>query len=106
MLFICFFFFFFFFNDTATTEIYSLSLHDALPISCLSRPSYRGICEYFIIYLRTDLLSHLLKWSQRDSTIPGVSMVRQHRIWTQCANMEIRVGSFEGFWPKTEVDQL
>src|SRR5215211_9415949 len=28
----CFIFFFFFFNDTATTEIYTLSLHDALPI--------------------------------------------------------------------------
>src|ERR1039458_5123466 len=27
-----FFFLFFFFNDTATTEIYTLSLHDALPI--------------------------------------------------------------------------
>ena len=33
--FVCFvcFFVFFFFNDTATTEIYTLSLHDALPIS-------------------------------------------------------------------------
>src|SRR5947209_11213969 len=31
---------FFFFNDTATTEIYTLSLHDALPI--LSSPSTRG----------------------------------------------------------------
>src|SRR2546429_2969260 len=31
---------FFFFNDTATTEIYTLSLHDALPISGISlRPS-------------------------------------------------------------------
>src|ERR1022692_691761 len=29
---VSFFFFFFFFNDTATTEIYTLSLHDALPI--------------------------------------------------------------------------
>src|SRR5256885_12831368 len=29
------FYFFFFFNDTATTEIYTLSLHDALPISAL-----------------------------------------------------------------------
>src|SRR2546426_7700884 len=28
---------FFFFNDTATTEIYTLSLHDALPISTASR---------------------------------------------------------------------
>src|SRR2546429_9577901 len=29
-------FFFFFFNDTATTEIYTLSLHDALPISVVT----------------------------------------------------------------------
>src|SRR2546422_8223587 len=29
--------FFFFFNDTATTEIYTLSLHDALPISADTR---------------------------------------------------------------------
>src|SRR2546427_6025032 len=29
---VCPLFFFFFFNDTATTEIYTLSLHDALPI--------------------------------------------------------------------------
>ena len=31
-------FFFFFFNDTATTEIYTLSLHDALPIWLETRP--------------------------------------------------------------------
>src|SRR2546429_4303307 len=30
-------FFFFFFNDTATTEIYTLSLHDALPIFIAQR---------------------------------------------------------------------
>src|SRR6266699_6657864 len=29
--------FFFFFNDTATTEIYTLSLHDALPILAICR---------------------------------------------------------------------
>src|SRR2546422_4149228 len=29
---------FFFFNDTATTEIYTLSLHDALPISARAGP--------------------------------------------------------------------
>src|SRR5256885_9000660 len=37
--------FFFFFNDTATTEIYTLSLHDALPISSrasASRPGRRS----------------------------------------------------------------
>src|SRR5215469_18782580 len=35
-----FLFFFFFFNDTATTEIYTLSLHDALPI--YNSPSWWG----------------------------------------------------------------
>src|SRR5205085_11412864 len=45
------FFFFFFFNDTATTEIYTLSLHDALPIwrvhspaSSCRRPSAPARC--------------------------------------------------------------
>src|SRR2546426_4935970 len=35
--------FFFFFNDTATTEIYTLSLHDALPI--LVTPA-NGFCNF------------------------------------------------------------
>src|SRR5574337_386829 len=34
---------FFFFNDTATTEIYTLSLHDALPISGISWSSLGGL---------------------------------------------------------------
>src|SRR5256885_4394217 len=34
-------FFFFFFNDTATTEIYTLSLHDALPICNLDCTWFR-----------------------------------------------------------------
>src|SRR3989337_3943569 len=34
--------FFFFFNDTATTEIYTLSLHDALPISDRGHGADRG----------------------------------------------------------------
>src|SRR5437667_2789242 len=36
--------FFFFFNDTATTEIYTLSLHDALPISFRGR-RWRRACR-------------------------------------------------------------
>src|SRR2546422_2217038 len=45
-----FLFFFFFFNDTATTEIYTLSLHDALPIwsapslfPCIATASISGM---------------------------------------------------------------
>src|SRR6266498_5540055 len=42
---------YFFFNDTATTEIYTLSLHDALPIRPAARPSsasgqrWTGCCK-------------------------------------------------------------
>src|SRR5476649_1909576 len=35
----------FFFNDTATTEIYTLSLHDALPISDRNRAASPGLCR-------------------------------------------------------------
>src|SRR2546422_4641019 len=38
-------FFFFFFNDTATTEIYTLSLHDALPIWAMPQRSVRVGCS-------------------------------------------------------------
>src|SRR2546430_17602761 len=37
--------FFFFFNDTATTEIYTLSLHDALPISKSGK--WQGLNRFF-----------------------------------------------------------
>src|SRR6266404_5000111 len=42
------YFFFFFFNDTATTEIYTLSLHDALPIFPIVRDTTRTTypCPY------------------------------------------------------------
>src|SRR2546430_8500429 len=36
---------FFFFNDTATTEIYTLSLHDALPISFAGRRGLRAVLQ-------------------------------------------------------------
>src|SRR5215813_15656496 len=37
---------FFFFNDTATTEIYTLSLHDALPISFSGKNASGSVCEH------------------------------------------------------------
>ena len=54
-------FFFFFFNDTATTEIYTLSLHDALPILNnshtiwkFSAKAVRGLLIVFEKVLYTD----------------------------------------------------
>src|SRR3712207_9369681 len=51
-------YFFFFFNDTATTEIYTLSLHDALPISRRRGRPARGRC-------------HLRGAGERDARRPG-----------------------------------
>src|SRR3712207_9340760 len=61
------FFFFFFFNDTATTEIYTLSLHDALPICVRARivgpfypqPSLELSSDDAFIS-QTDLVSYLV----------------------------------------------
>src|SRR5256885_10593716 len=63
--------FFFFFNDTATTEIYTLSLHDALPIS-------RQICR---LAARDEArhvalgMSHLLYRLQHE---PGFQRSEEH----------------------------
>src|SRR5256885_9903812 len=43
-------FLFFFFNDTATTEIYTLSLHDALPI-------FSGVDNYALLALPTFMMT-------------------------------------------------
>src|SRR5438270_7647716 len=53
----------FFFNDTATTEIYTLSLHDALPISLRSsRSSYFATFRHQLTILsKTDALDEE-KW--------------------------------------------
>src|SRR5260221_6693345 len=88
------FLFLFFFNDTATTEIYTLSLHDALPIS-ISRfhngrisklPSFRRFHSFFEVFwvptfthpkpnygaachqLRVDISSSQLVTRDRKST--------------------------------------
>src|SRR5256885_7056029 len=42
--------FFFFFNDTATTEIYTLSLHDALPI-CFNRSAGQTVRLCLALFL-------------------------------------------------------
>src|SRR5215813_11750009 len=64
-----FFFFFFFFNDTATTEIYTLSLHDALPISCLLvAATTLGLRAFF-----THVLEHRYT---ADQVLAGMQIVR------------------------------
>src|ERR1051325_12238575 len=48
---------FFFFNDTATTEIYTLSLHDALPIFCVwdgQLRCKRAACVWCVCVCRSE----------------------------------------------------
>src|SRR6266540_6615609 len=53
------FFFFFFFNDTATTEIYTLSLHDALPmlafIALVAAALYATVAPMVFALLATEV---------------------------------------------------
>src|SRR5256885_13850628 len=54
---------FFFFNDTATTEIYTLSLHDALPISAC--PGQRQRLRAGRRHLDARLQERLAHWPRR-----------------------------------------
>src|SRR5258708_27337792 len=57
---------FFFFNDTATTEIYTLSLHDALPICALEIVQHRlGVGR---VSARRGLADHARRRPDRKST--------------------------------------
>ena len=47
---------FFFFNDTATTEIYTLSLHDALPISSAGRITVPNVYQVHYVTYKVSLL--------------------------------------------------
>src|SRR6267378_7764150 len=53
----------FFFNDTATTEIYTLSLHDALPIFTGPRWRVAGSCLYAQVWTGKDRKSTRLNSS-------------------------------------------
>src|SRR6266567_3446166 len=81
--------FFFFFNDTATTEIYTLSLHDALPISgwhpttytvtvrlqdivshnC--QPSYRKMADFYVNRRGVAKMLHFKFGVLPGGSVPG-----------------------------------
>src|SRR2546429_9333109 len=75
---------FFFFNDTATTEIYTLSLHDALPIY-IKDLTYTGRSampsDYGTILSSgelDDLVSYLL-WTSRSASVRKAQSNREDR---------------------------
>src|SRR2546423_9635313 len=60
--------FFFFFNDTATTEIYTLSLHDALPISGRNGPRSASSSAWASVRRRASFTSRRARASSDSST--------------------------------------
>src|SRR6266513_6462119 len=71
------FFVLFFFNDTATTEIYTLSLHDALPISVRAAIIAGGWIGFALGLVAGSVLGATLAWFagailgwQRDLSLP------------------------------------
>src|SRR2546422_9815089 len=64
------FYIFFFFNDTATTEIYTLSLHDALPIYNATIRKWRPWVDMQEKYFRNDWIKPVLVTDWDDMTRP------------------------------------
>src|SRR2546430_7289244 len=70
---------FFFFNDTATTEIYTLSLHDALPISfvvdanglpkAVTTPTWNARNAFYVASIN-DTLDPRVAWSVGRDSVP------------------------------------
>src|SRR3712207_8846965 len=63
---------FFFFNDTATTEIYTLSLHDALPI-CAKTVSVHGVSPFERVSLAEPVR---LRTAEVRGDTPGGPLIR------------------------------
>src|SRR2546425_3704248 len=71
--------FFFFFNDTATTEIYTLSLHDALPICSRLRRTSRLLGSWRAYsYSVDESLGSKFGRSQGLSRVTGLLRSEEH----------------------------
>src|SRR5260370_4365246 len=66
----------FFFNDTATTEIYTLSLHDALPIYCGATVPGRGRASYVRTRPQTACPSGCTDHTAQDPSRAGQTSLR------------------------------
>src|SRR2546422_7296635 len=66
---------FFFFNDTATTEIYTLSLHDALPIS---RSSASRCCSTSPMRAQRSTRRRALRWRTAASPAAQATRSEEH----------------------------
>ena len=84
--------FFFFFNDTATTEIYTLSLHDALPISAYTLQEMLTVKSDDVIG-RTAMYENIVRGDHRmEAAVPESFNVLEKEIRSLGLNIERRQG--------------
>ena len=79
----------FFFNDTSTPEIYTLSLHDALPIWWLIRRKFvkiRGSLEVLEVLRILEILEELGNFGQRGSSSLFVKYINKIRVFYSLVN--------------------
>src|SRR2546423_8930193 len=72
---------FFFFNDTATTEIYTLPLHDALPISTLDSldgQTLRPVCIIVVVNNSTDDTAEMARKFADRPGVPPTERSEEH----------------------------
>src|SRR3712207_7293108 len=89
---------FFFFNDTATTEIYTLSLHDALPISLADLPAAFSSVGLLLqpvagAVLAWAILGEALGWRQALGgaiVLTGIVLVLQPRSEEHTSELQSR----------------
>src|SRR5256885_11457599 len=73
-------FFFFFFNDTATTEIYTLSLHDALPI-CHENKVITGYPSFLGGGARSRHCSHCKNRDRKSTRLNSSHLVISYAVF-------------------------
>src|SRR5574341_2076231 len=97
MILFFFLFFFFFFNDTATTEIYTLSLHDALPISLQEEAESDLAAMGAMVKAAKDHLAFLRR--DKPVAIVGFSMGTDWAVITAANDLDVAaIVLFYGGW--------
>src|SRR5256885_17249711 len=72
--------FFFFFNDTATTEIYTLSLHDALPI-CRAHPKPADLQSRKPLIQRKTQMTKLTTTDRKSTRLNSSHLVISYAVF-------------------------
>src|SRR5690349_24787731 len=81
------YFYFFFFNDTPTTEIYTLSLHDALPILLVENFVDKVLLGELLGVFYAHTLSNFLQFGKK----PDIQVVNRDRKSTRLNSSHVEI---------------